>query len=103
MSWAKFCPSALQDVVKFYVWLLCITAACKSSPETKFLKAAILVERKLFMIVFLEETAPTNAELLAVKVSQRSVSGTEQEYSFSKAKVKHDRVWSPNGWVTILC
>ena len=30
------------------------------------------------------------------------VGGTEQEYSLSKAEVKHDRVWSPNGWATII-
>ena len=47
------------------------------------------------MIVFLEETAPTNAELLAVKINQRRVTGTEHEYSFSKAKVQHNGVWSP--------
>ena len=29
-----------------------------------------------------------------------SVSGTEQEPSLSKARVKYDGAWSPNGWVT---
>ena len=24
-------------------------------------------------------------------------------YSLSKAKVKHDGAWSPNGWVTVTC
>ena len=28
-------------------------------------------------------------------------SGTEQEYLLLKAKVKHGRAWSPNGWVAI--
>ena len=30
------------------------------------------------------------------------VSGTEQEYSLLKAKLKHDQVLSPNGWVTAV-
>ena len=29
------------------------------------------------------------------------VDGTEQKHSLLKTKVKHNRVWSPNGWVTI--
>ena len=29
--------------------------------------------------------------------SRRGVSGAEQEHSLSKARVKHDRAWSPNG------
>ena len=33
----------------------------------------------------------------------RRISGAEQEYSLSKAKVEHDRAWSPNGWVTVTC
>ena len=35
--------------------------------------------------------------------SQWRVSGTEQEYLLSKTRVKHDRAWSPNGSVTIMC
>ena len=31
------------------------------------------------------------------------VSGAEQEYSLSKARVKHDRPWSPYGWLTVTC
>ena len=31
------------------------------------------------------------------------VSGAEQEYSLLKAKIKHSRVWSPDGWVTVTC
>ena len=31
------------------------------------------------------------------------ISDAEQGYSLSKAKVKHDRAWSPNGWVTVMC
>ena len=33
----------------------------------------------------------------------REVSGAEQEYSLSKARVKHDGAWSPNGWLTVTC
>ena len=31
------------------------------------------------------------------------VSGAEQEYSLTKAKVKHVYMWSPNGQVTMMC
>ena len=31
------------------------------------------------------------------------VSGTEEEYSLSEAKVKHHQARSPNGWVTAMC
>ena len=34
---------------------------------------------------------------------QCKAAGTEQEYSSSKAKVKHDQVWSANGQVTVRC
>ena len=37
------------------------------------------------------------------KSNLRIVSGAEQEYLLLKAKVKHSGVWSPNGWVTIMC
>ena len=34
----------------------------------------------------------------------RGVSGAApQEHSLSKAKAKHDRAWSPNGRVTVMC
>jgi len=31
------------------------------------------------------------------------VSGTEQEYSLSKAIVIHDGAWTPYGWLTLTC
>ena len=31
----------------------------------------------------------------------RRVGGAEQEHSLSKARVKHDGAWSPNGWVVV--
>ena len=31
------------------------------------------------------------------------VSGAEQTHSLSKARVKQDRAWSPNAWVTVAC
>ena len=31
------------------------------------------------------------------------VGGAEQDYSLSKARVKHDGAWSPNGWLTVTC
>ena len=37
------------------------------------------------------------------KERERKSFGTEQEHSLSKAKVKHDRAWSPNGRVTVTC
>lgn len=30
-------------------------------------------------------------------------SGAEQEYLLLKAKVEHGWVWSPNGWVAVMC
>ena len=36
-------------------------------------------------------------------LSLRRVSGGGQERSLLKAKVKHDGVWSLNGWVTFTC
>ena len=32
-----------------------------------------------------------------------SVAQSESTSSLSKAKVKHDGAWSPNGWVTVTC
>ena len=31
------------------------------------------------------------------------VSGAEQEYSLSKARVKQDGAWSADGWLTVTC
>ena len=33
----------------------------------------------------------------------RRVSGAERDHWLSKARVKHDGAWSPNGWLTVLC
>ena len=35
-------------------------------------------------------------------IPQRGVSGAQQENSLSKSAVKHDRMWSPHGRVTVL-
>ena len=36
-------------------------------------------------------------------LTHRRVSGAEQEHLLSKAKVKHNRMWSPNECVTGMC
>ena len=42
-------------------------------------------------------------ETLVKTHKARRVSGAEQGHSFLKARVKHNRVWSPNGWLIIMC
>ena len=41
--------------------------------------------------------------LLSWAGTEREVSGAEQEHSPTKAKVKHECAWSPDGWATVMC
>ena len=45
--------------------------------------------------------AQYRSELLETD-AEAGVSGAEQEYSLSKAKVKHNRAWARNGWMTYV-
>ena len=45
----------------------------------------------------------TEMILVAAPANGRKARGTEQEHSISKSQIKHDRAWSPNGWVTVTC
>ena len=55
--------------------------------------------------IFLHFNVPAVCHCFVLWASLRQtaggVSGMEQEHSLSKARVKHNQAWSPNGWVTI--
>ena len=44
-----------------------------------------------------------HCSMFVVVLKVEGESGAEQEYSVSKAKVRLDRAWSPDGWVTVMC
>ena len=114
--------------LKVFVWYLCLTASIIIIYSTQNLSYFSFLFPLLYMTKLEQKKFGSIVQILkqmksdvvvrdlssAASVSMGSfifsrTSSAEQEYSFSKSKVrctgkvKNDGAWSPDGWVTVTC